>query len=253
MVGRLAGTHRVFALDQRGHGHSDWPGEYGFARWRDDVIGFLQALGLERVALIGHSLGALAALLVAAERRTWWTGWSSKKSPAAARRPAAGGAGAAGRPAAVRLAGRPRGGGGAQRTRPRVVGRAGEGHRTDPGHRRRCDQRHPAGTPRRAGRAAPRCPPGDGGGRRPARPRGAPRRVPRRRQLLPHPAPVACGAAPALRGPQLSGSLGPVAALPTARRADGGSLTAGPGLVAVRPPRHPPPGGLRFERGRPCS
>lgn len=68
VVGRLAGTHRVFALDQRGHGHSDWPGEYGFARWRDDVIGFLQALGLERVALIGHSLGALAALLVAAER-----------------------------------------------------------------------------------------------------------------------------------------------------------------------------------------
>ncbi|MEU8680884.1 alpha/beta fold hydrolase [Streptomyces sp. NPDC048611] len=68
VVGRLAGTHRVFALDQRGHGHSDWPGDYGVAQWRDDVIGFLQALGLERVALIGHSLGALAALLVAAER-----------------------------------------------------------------------------------------------------------------------------------------------------------------------------------------
>ncbi|MGW2414307.1 alpha/beta fold hydrolase [Streptomyces tubercidicus] len=68
VVGRLAGTHRVFALDQRGHGHSDWPGEYGFAQWRDDVLGFLQALGLERVILIGHSLGALAALLVAAER-----------------------------------------------------------------------------------------------------------------------------------------------------------------------------------------
>lgn len=68
VVGRIAGTHRVFALDQRGHGHSDWPGEYGFAQWRDDVLGFLQALGLERVTLIGHSLGALAALLVAAER-----------------------------------------------------------------------------------------------------------------------------------------------------------------------------------------
>ncbi|PJJ00520.1 pimeloyl-ACP methyl ester carboxylesterase [Streptomyces sp. 2333.5] len=68
VVGRLAGTHRVFALDQRGHGHSDWPGEYGFARWRDDAIGFLQALGLQRVILIGHSLGAVAALLVAADR-----------------------------------------------------------------------------------------------------------------------------------------------------------------------------------------
>ncbi|UZJ32508.1 alpha/beta fold hydrolase [Streptomyces endophytica] len=68
VVGRLAGTHRVFALDQRGHGSSDWPGEYGFARWRDDAIGFLQALGLKRVTLIGHSAGALTALLVAADR-----------------------------------------------------------------------------------------------------------------------------------------------------------------------------------------
>ncbi|WP_433854927.1 alpha/beta fold hydrolase [Streptomyces kronopolitis] len=68
VVGRLAGTHRVFALDQRGHGHSDWPGDYGLARWRDDAVGFLRALGLERVLLIGHSLGAAAALLVAADQ-----------------------------------------------------------------------------------------------------------------------------------------------------------------------------------------
>ncbi|MFJ9416502.1 alpha/beta fold hydrolase [Streptomyces sp. NPDC101227] len=68
VVGRLAGTHRVFALDQRGHGRSDWPGEYGFARWRDDAIGFVTALGLARVTLIGHSLGAVTALLLAADR-----------------------------------------------------------------------------------------------------------------------------------------------------------------------------------------
>ncbi|MGW2920167.1 alpha/beta fold hydrolase [Streptomyces angustmyceticus] len=68
VVGRLAGTHRVYALDQRGHGLSDWPGEYGFARWRDDAAGFLEALGLARVTLIGHSMGAVAALLLAAER-----------------------------------------------------------------------------------------------------------------------------------------------------------------------------------------
>ncbi|MCZ0972278.1 alpha/beta fold hydrolase [Streptomyces albulus] len=68
VVGRLATTHRVFALDQRGHGRSDWPGEYGFERWRDDAIGFVQALGLGPVTLIGHSLGATAALLLAAHR-----------------------------------------------------------------------------------------------------------------------------------------------------------------------------------------
>ncbi|WP_043263357.1 alpha/beta fold hydrolase [Streptomyces sp. CT34] len=68
VVGRLAGTHRVFALDQRGHGRSDWPGEYGFARWRDDAIGFVETLGLGRVTLIGHSLGATTALLLAAHR-----------------------------------------------------------------------------------------------------------------------------------------------------------------------------------------
>ena len=65
VVGRLTATHRVYALDQRGHGHSDWPGGYGFAQWRDDAIGFLRALGLERVTLIGHSLGAVAAALLA--------------------------------------------------------------------------------------------------------------------------------------------------------------------------------------------
>ncbi|MET9297233.1 alpha/beta hydrolase [Streptomyces sp. NPDC003077] len=68
VVGQLATTHRVYALDQRGHGHSDWPGEYGFAHWRDDAIGFLRALELERATLVGHSLGGMVALLAAAER-----------------------------------------------------------------------------------------------------------------------------------------------------------------------------------------
>ncbi|MEV0601991.1 alpha/beta hydrolase [Streptomyces sp. NPDC050315] len=68
VVGQLATTHRVYALDLRGHGQSDWPGEYGFERWRDDAIGFLRELRLDEVTLIGHSLGAVAALLLAAER-----------------------------------------------------------------------------------------------------------------------------------------------------------------------------------------
>ncbi|MEU5053185.1 alpha/beta hydrolase [Streptomyces sp. NPDC021096] len=60
------GGHRVYAPDLRGHGGSDWPGEYALPRMRDDVTGFLAALGLARVTLMGHSLGGAVAQLVTA-------------------------------------------------------------------------------------------------------------------------------------------------------------------------------------------
>ncbi|WP_327191515.1 alpha/beta fold hydrolase [Streptomyces xinghaiensis] len=56
----------VLAPDLRGHGRSDWPGEYTPEAMRDDVVGFLDALGLGRVDLIGHSLGGVVAYLLAA-------------------------------------------------------------------------------------------------------------------------------------------------------------------------------------------
>ncbi|GAA1655692.1 hypothetical protein GCM10009828_101790 [Actinoplanes couchii] len=62
---RLAGEFRVFALDLRGHGDSGKPGEYSFQLMRDDVLGFLDGAGLERAALVGHSLGAVVAVLLA--------------------------------------------------------------------------------------------------------------------------------------------------------------------------------------------
>jgi pimeloyl-ACP methyl ester carboxylesterase len=61
----LAGDHRVYALDLRGHGRSAHPGRYSFELMRDDVIGFLDAAGIRRCAMIGHSLGGLVAILVA--------------------------------------------------------------------------------------------------------------------------------------------------------------------------------------------
>ncbi|MFE9664192.1 alpha/beta fold hydrolase [Streptomyces sp. NPDC005955] len=64
----LALHRRVYALDLRGHGRSDWPGEYAVDRMRADVRGFLDGLGLHRVDLIGHSLGGIVAYLVAADR-----------------------------------------------------------------------------------------------------------------------------------------------------------------------------------------
>ena len=65
----LTGGFRVIALDQRGHGLSDKPdGGYDFASITGDVAAFVQALGLERPALAGHSWGANVALQFAADR-----------------------------------------------------------------------------------------------------------------------------------------------------------------------------------------
>ncbi|MFD7921967.1 alpha/beta fold hydrolase [Streptomyces sp. NPDC059740] len=67
VAGRLATTHQVFAPDLSGHGASTFHGSYSFEGWRDDLAGFVAALDLAPVALVGHSLGALAALLLAAD------------------------------------------------------------------------------------------------------------------------------------------------------------------------------------------
>ncbi|MER5353533.1 alpha/beta fold hydrolase [Kitasatospora sp. NPDC002551] len=64
----LAPHHRVLALDQRGHGDSGRPGRYGLEAMRDDVLAFLDALGLARADLVGHSMGGAVAYLVAQRR-----------------------------------------------------------------------------------------------------------------------------------------------------------------------------------------
>ena len=61
----FAQTHRVYALDLRGFGESGRPGAYSFELMRDDVLGFLDALGLDRIVLIGHSMGGTVAWLLA--------------------------------------------------------------------------------------------------------------------------------------------------------------------------------------------
>jgi pimeloyl-ACP methyl ester carboxylesterase len=53
------------ALDQRGHGESARTERYSFEAMRDDAAGFLDALGIERVTLIGHSMGGSVAFLFA--------------------------------------------------------------------------------------------------------------------------------------------------------------------------------------------
>lgn len=67
----MAAGLRVVALDLRGHGDSGWagPGRYGFADYAQDIEDARRALGWERFTLVGHSLGARAALVYAARNR----------------------------------------------------------------------------------------------------------------------------------------------------------------------------------------
>jgi pimeloyl-ACP methyl ester carboxylesterase len=60
--------HRPLALDHRGHGRSAWSAErrYGIDTLVADVRHVLAALALDRVVLIGHSLGGSVAMRVAA-------------------------------------------------------------------------------------------------------------------------------------------------------------------------------------------
>ena len=63
----LGGAARVLALDLRGRGESDQPSSgYAMEDHAGDVIGFLDALGLERVVMGGHSFGGLLTYWLAA-------------------------------------------------------------------------------------------------------------------------------------------------------------------------------------------
>lgn len=66
-VPRLAGFCRVLRLDHRGHGGSPAPaGPYTIDDLGQDVVAALDALGIERAAFCGISLGGMVAMWVAA-------------------------------------------------------------------------------------------------------------------------------------------------------------------------------------------
>lgn len=69
----LAATLRILAPDQRGHGATTLPTDYPRTSWldlKDDLLAFLDAMGLERAALAGHSMGGTASLLAAGDQPT---------------------------------------------------------------------------------------------------------------------------------------------------------------------------------------
>jgi 2-hydroxy-6-oxo-octa-2,4-dienoate hydrolase len=63
----LAQHFHVYAPDMAGFGFSDKSGAHGMDRWVDQLIGFLDALGLEQASLVGNSFGGGLAIKVAVE------------------------------------------------------------------------------------------------------------------------------------------------------------------------------------------
>jgi 2-hydroxy-6-oxo-octa-2,4-dienoate hydrolase len=68
-IADLARHCRVYAPDMAGFGFSDKPTEAGYsmAGWVDQLVGFLDALGIERASLVGNSLGGGLGVRMAVE------------------------------------------------------------------------------------------------------------------------------------------------------------------------------------------
>ena len=62
----LGQQFRVYSLNFRGHGGSGWAPTYAFKDLALEVVGFLDALGIDRAAVVGHALGGIVATFVAA-------------------------------------------------------------------------------------------------------------------------------------------------------------------------------------------
>ncbi|CDO60210.1 Hydrolase, alpha/beta fold family [Candidatus Phaeomarinobacter ectocarpi] len=69
LVDLLAETHRVIAMDYYGHGLSDRNHglSYGHVLWTRQVVDLLDALEIDRVIIVGHSVGGVIVSRVAAD------------------------------------------------------------------------------------------------------------------------------------------------------------------------------------------
>lgn len=63
LASQLETPRRIFALDLRNHGDNshDWRDDMSYSHMADDVLGFINKMGLETVVLVGHSMGGKVA------------------------------------------------------------------------------------------------------------------------------------------------------------------------------------------------
>lgn len=68
LASKLAKKRHVLALDQRGHGDSQWSEQrlYKNKHLANDLAAFIEALKLKQVSIVGHSMGGNVALRYAA-------------------------------------------------------------------------------------------------------------------------------------------------------------------------------------------
>lgn len=62
---RYAATHHVWMLDARNHGRSPHNPIHSYPAMAEDVLAFLDARGLDKVSLLGHSMGGKTTLHMA--------------------------------------------------------------------------------------------------------------------------------------------------------------------------------------------
>lgn len=66
IVGRLAETHRVYALELQGHGRTtDIDRPITYSNLAGDVAAFMEAVGIEKADVFGYSMGAITGLRLA--------------------------------------------------------------------------------------------------------------------------------------------------------------------------------------------
>lgn len=68
LIDRLGERHRVIVVDQRGHGRSAWARRYRVGDMADDAIALIEHIEVSPVPIVGHSMGAMVAMVIASRR-----------------------------------------------------------------------------------------------------------------------------------------------------------------------------------------